>query len=80
MTQNKIYKTYDEFESAQGLSPSSPESYYAEMAWNAGRDAMLARCDDPECYHCGAMVCPRGEPLHFHHDGCPSCCRFEDDV
>lgn len=21
----------------------------------------------------GAPDCPHGDPLHFHHDGCPSC-------
>mgnify|MGYP000131395158 CR=1 FL=1 len=26
-----------------------------------------------ECSTCGAFVCPYGEPLHFHHDGCPAC-------
>ena len=26
---------YETWEAEQGLSPSSPESYYAEMAWNA---------------------------------------------
>lgn len=28
---------------------------------------------DGECMTCGAFVCPYGEPLHFHHDGCPAC-------
>lgn len=27
--------TYDQWESAQGISPNSPEAYYAELAWNA---------------------------------------------
>ena len=22
---------------------------------------------------CGARDCPDGEPLHYHHDGCPCC-------
>lgn len=42
-------------------------------------DKLLAHCGDSECMDCGAIVCPHGEPLHFHHDGCPSCCRFEDE-
>jgi hypothetical protein len=37
-------------------------------------DKLLAHCPDPECFTCGEAVCPHGEPLHFHHDGCPSCC------
>jgi len=28
---------------------------------------------DGECLACGARDCPHGEPLHYHHDGCPSC-------
>jgi hypothetical protein len=26
-----------------------------------------------ECIGCGARDCPHGEPLHYHHDGCPAC-------
>lgn len=26
-----------------------------------------------ECFRCGAVECPAGEPLHFQHDGCPAC-------
>ena len=26
-----------------------------------------------ECDICGIADCPHGEPLHHHHDGCPSC-------
>lgn len=28
---------------------------------------------DGECLACGERDCPRGEPLHYHHDGCPVC-------
>lgn len=28
---------------------------------------------DEECLGCGAEDCPFGEPLHWHHDGCPTC-------
>ncbi|ATW62283.1 hypothetical protein Psp6_00030 [Pseudomonas phage Psp6] len=41
-------------------------------------DALLLHCDDPECLKCGAIICPHGEPLHFHHDGCPSCSQDPD--
>lgn len=34
---------------------------------------LLQHCEDGECAVCGAAVCPCHEPLHFHHDGCPSC-------
>lgn len=30
-------------------------------------------CKEPECIYCGMKKCPHGEPLHFHHDGCPAC-------
>lgn len=43
-------------------------------------DKLLDHCGDPECYECGAIICPWHEPLHFHHDGCPACCQHEDDV
>ncbi len=36
--------------------------------------AALDACDDPECLSCGYLVCPAGEPMHFHHDGCPAWC------
>jgi hypothetical protein len=38
-------------------------------------DALLNHCDkdDGECGICGAIICPHGESLHFHHDGCPAC-------
>lgn len=36
-------------------------------------DEILNECKDAECVVCGAIACPGGEPLHFHHDGCPSC-------
>lgn len=26
-----------------------------------------------ECCTCGMFACPENDPLHFHHDGCPSC-------
>lgn len=28
---------------------------------------------DGECLACGERDCPQGEPMHYHHDGCPSC-------
>lgn len=36
-------------------------------------DALLAQCKTDECAVCGSIICPHGEPLHFHHDGCPAC-------
>jgi uncharacterized coiled-coil protein SlyX len=40
-------------------------------------DAMLQHCPDAECMQCGTIICPLGEPLHFHHDGCPACAETE---
>lgn len=36
-------------------------------------DKLLAHCPDAECMECAKACCPHGEPLHFHHDGCPAC-------
>lgn len=37
-------------------------------------------CDDGECMTCAVLACPHYEPLHFHHDGCPACAEFSNDV
>lgn len=26
-----------------------------------------------ECSQCGVRDCPEKDPLHYHHNGCPSC-------
>lgn len=38
-------------------------------------DALLNECheDSGECAKCGVICCPLKDPMHFHHDGCPSC-------
>jgi len=28
-------------------------------------------CESAECFACALVHC--GEPLHYHHDGCPKC-------
>lgn len=30
-------------------------------------------CDELDCIVCGVVECPYNEPLHRHHDSCPSC-------
>lgn len=35
--------------------------------------AATAKCPDAECEICGMFDCPENDPLHYHHDGCPSC-------
>lgn len=36
-------------------------------------DQLLNHCPICECEECAKIVCPFNEPLHLHHDGCPSC-------
>lgn len=40
-------------------------------------DKALATCSDAECRSCSILVCPHSDPMHFHHDGCPSCAEAE---
>lgn len=35
--------------------------------------APTAQCSMGECLICGYADCPSNDPLHYHHDGCPSC-------
>ena len=48
--------------------------------WTDGSVRLAHTCnsslDDGECMACGARDCPHGEPLHYHHDGCPACAPF----
>lgn len=37
-------------------------------------------CPDPECLICGQRDCPFHEPLHYHHDGCPACSAYRDEI
>ncbi len=57
---------------------------FASLAYDAGRkdeneacakklDALLNHCPYPECNECAKIICPFGNSLHFHHDGCPAC-------
>jgi len=39
----------------------------------------LEDCPDQECPVCGIRSCPHGDPMHFHHDGCPSCFEYKPD-
>lgn len=43
--------------------------------------ALLNHCDKDggECHMCSVIVCPLKDPLHFHHDGCPSCSVAEEE-
>lgn len=39
-----------------------------------GNIEACSKAGQDECTVCGARDCPGGEPLHYHHDGCPACC------
>lgn len=50
------------------------ESLTAECESLRGRlDSLLNHCPDAECKTCAEIICDNGDPMHFHHDGCPSC-------
>jgi len=47
-------------------------------AWGAKApnvDEILNSCtaEGGECSTCSIIICPHADPMHFHHDGCPSC-------
>jgi len=42
-------------------------------------DALLNHCEDGECHVCSQIICPHGDGMHFHHDGCPSCAQDEPE-
>lgn len=63
-----------QFMAEQGIDPRPPARILKALKVLHGKvDALLQHCPDPECSACAAIVCPHGEPLHFHHDGCPAC-------
>lgn len=40
---------------------------------NDAVDAVLKLCPVGECMTCARIACPHADPMHFHHDGCPTC-------
>lgn len=36
-------------------------------------EQLFEQCGSETCDQCASIFCPYGEPLHFHHDGCPCC-------
>jgi hypothetical protein len=49
------------------------KSYYEQLLEEVKTHPPTDECPDPECYICGTRDCPKHEPLHYHHDGCPAC-------
>lgn len=49
------------------------DDMYRDMLEEVATHPELDDCPDPECLICGIRSCPEGEPLHYHHDGCPAC-------
>lgn len=48
-------------------------SLYLEYEIDLTYQCETPDCDGNECLACGQKDCPHGEPLHYHHDGCPAC-------
>lgn len=45
--------------------------------WNEPGAGCKPPCESEECYSCAANECPDRDPLHRHHDECPSCYKKE---
>lgn len=62
------------------------ESVYEDSHWltdeyeNPDCTGVTDTCPDMECSSCAIRECPHGEPLHFHHDGCPACYLDQDEI
>lgn len=71
---NRLLNAYIELQHEADLLIAVAEVNKAEIL-DRIRDFFLAI--DKESEIAAMMVCPHGEPMHFHPDGCPSC--VEDD-
>jgi len=62
------------------LSSFSPNEicFYYDLMWNHPPTDQCGKDDD--CYICSIRDCPYNEPLHHHHDGCPSCYSSQSEV
>jgi hypothetical protein len=62
---------------AESLSEADPHILIRQQMESTGHspelDERLTLCPDPECHECASIICPSLDPLHLHHDGCPSC-------
>lgn len=79
-TESETPRTDAEAVGACGIhSPEMVRSVFARQLEQELSEAnskvqhLLDHCQDAECSVCAEIVCKHHEPLHFHHDGCPSC-------
>lgn len=64
----------DDYQRAQVEAGTDPYEGFESAYANPDCTGSTATCPDMECSSCGMRECPAGEPLHFHHDGCPARC------
>lgn len=55
-------REYDKWEVAQEISPSSPEAYYAELAWNAALRAAKAKLGAEQVDKIDSLITDLQEP------------------
>lgn len=55
------------------LSPTEEEEVYDIFRQMTNAHVREPDCSESECALCGFLDCPFEDPLHYHHDGCPSC-------
>lgn len=87
MVGREVEKQMDEFCKTTGkkevVPPTVPEELLKKVADAHDLDASDAwwtkgpihnpPCTDEDCFSCAASQCPYQDPLHHHHDECPSC-------
>jgi hypothetical protein len=69
------------------FTETDPKRAFVSL-WGIAHDALSAPPTAAEveaqpgsevlCPRCAHVFCPSDDPLHFHHDGCPSCTAEED--
>jgi hypothetical protein len=55
------------------IAHRTEKPFIEELREKAKAHLPTDQCPDQECLICGVRDCPHGEPLHYHHDGCPAC-------
>lgn len=54
---------------------------FMNFIFDISKEGFKHTCDDgdDECMLCAMDDCPHEDPLHYHHDGCPSCSMDEQE-